>query len=101
MAYAEYHKACLAGDVAKILDSVAARNRRDFEAFGAEKQAVVVAFLRERPAGIRIGTPALSAGTATFSVEGQVPAGRKANASVTMVMEEGKWKLSLDKWTMQ
>jgi len=100
MAYAEYYKACLAGDVAKILAAVAQENRREFEAFSKDRQAMVVALLRDRPASIRIAAPVVSAAGASLSIEGRVPAGQKATGSITMVTEEGKWKVSRDRWTM-
>jgi hypothetical protein len=100
MAYAGYYRACVAGDVGQILASIASGNRREFESYNKDMREMVIAVLKARPAKIKIGNPSISGDKASFSVEGLDNAGQKAIGSIKMVMEEGKWKVSEDKWSI-
>jgi hypothetical protein len=99
-AYGEYYRACLAGEIDKIREFIAEKERNDFDLNMKESREVVMYVLTERPSSVEIGTPAIAGDSASFTVHGSMRPGEKATGSVKMVLEKGKWKVREDKWTI-
>jgi hypothetical protein len=99
-AYAKYHRACIAGDVAQILASVTSNNRKEMDSYEKAEFQAVINFLRVRPSKIKIGKPVIADDEASFTVEGSESTGEKATGSIKMILEDGKWKVAEDKWKL-
>ena len=97
-AYAEYYRACLEGNVDKILQFIAEKERKEFEGDIKERREAVVYVLTQRPSEVKIGTPAIVSNSASFTVHGSMRSGEEATGSVKMILEEGKWRVREDKW---
>jgi len=97
-AYAEYHKACIGGDVKNIHDFLASKNQKEIDSYNKEMRDAVIATLKMRPAKIKIAKPTIAGDKASFTVEGLGASGEKATGSIKMILEDGKWKVSEDKW---
>ena len=99
LAYADYYRAALAGDVDKIRSAFVAERRKDFDASDSQKRALILDVLKMNPAEIRIGKPAVAGGTATLTVEGLNETAGKTIGTVTMVQEKGVWRVAKEKWS--
>jgi hypothetical protein len=99
LAYADYYRAVFAGDVQKVRSFFAADRRKDFDAADPQKRAMLLDLMKSNPAEIRIGTPAISGGTATLKVEGVNETATKSTATITMVQEGGAWKVGKESWS--
>lgn len=97
-AYAEYHKACLAGDSTKLLPLVVYRNQKEFASYDKEMRDMFIELLKMRPAKIMIDKPVVTGDTATFTVKGAATPGETVTGSIKMVLEDNKWKVAEDKW---
>ena len=99
-AYAEYYRACLEGDVDKLLQFIAEKERKEFEGNIKERREAVIYVLTQRPSEVKIGAPAIAGNSASFTVHGSMRPGEEATGSVKMILEEGKWRVREDKWTI-
>ncbi|HEY3384610.1 MAG TPA: hypothetical protein VGK32_22855 [Vicinamibacterales bacterium] len=99
LAYAEYYRAAMAGDVGKIRAAFVAERRKDFDAVDAQKRGMLLDLMKGNPAEIRIGKPTITGATATVTVEGLNETAGKSTATVTMVNEGGAWKVAKESWS--
>lgn len=100
-AYAEYHKACIAGDDKSIRDFLTYKNQKEFDSYDESRREAVIYILKLRPEKIKIAEPVISSDKASFTVEGLETPGEKMTGSIKMIFENGKWKVSEDKWKIE
>lgn len=99
-AYGEYYKAIFAGDMEKVRAAFAATRRADFDKAKPEERAMLVEFMKTNPAEIRIGKPTVSGKNATLKIEGLNETSGKSTGDVTMVLEDGVWRVLTEKWSI-
>jgi hypothetical protein len=97
-AYAEYHKACIAGDVKNIRDFLVSKNQKEFDSYDKGRRESMIDTLKIRPAKIKVGKPTVTSDKASFTVEGAGADIKKAIGSIKMILENGRWKVLDDKW---
>ena len=97
-AYAEYYRACTAGDIDKVRSFLHAKNREEFDAYDKEMREAVMYTLQMRPAKITISKPTVEGDNVSLTINGSSKYGEKATGSVKMVLEGGTWRVLEDKW---
>jgi hypothetical protein len=99
-AYAEYYRATQTGDAQKIRSCLAASRVKEFDAFDTKMRQAMLGVMKDNPSEILIGKPAITAGKATFTVDGLNTPSTKRSATVTMVQEGGAWKVDKESWSI-
>jgi len=85
-------------DLGRILPSIAEMERKEIEGYIKEDREAIIYVLTQRPSSVEISPPVIDGKSASFTVHGSMKAGGEAKGSVKMIIEEGKWKVSEDKW---
>ena len=96
--YAEYYRACLAGDTGKMIPFFSSKARKEFESFDKDSQNMISELCKSRPDEVKINKPFVSSSQVSFTVTGISRLGEKATGNVQMLNEQGKWKVLQDKW---
>lgn len=98
MVYAEYYKACLAGDIGKMLPFLSGKAMKEFESFDNESRSMIAELCKIRPNKVNISKATGSGNEVSFKVAGTSRLGEKATGKVKMINEQGSWKVFEDKW---
>ncbi|OGP57143.1 MAG: hypothetical protein A2V65_07505 [Deltaproteobacteria bacterium RBG_13_49_15] len=96
--YAEYYRACLAGDTGKMLPFFSGKARKEFESFDKDSRNMIAELCKTRPDEVKISKPSIFGDQVSFTVTGTSRQGEKATGKVKMVNEQGLWKVLEDKW---
>ena len=97
-AYASYYKAKLAGDIDELKKWVIKDHVKDLE---SEMGKMMIKLSMETdPKEIEIVETEISGNSARLTVKGKTDYQNIATGSVTMVLENGQWKVETDKWTL-
>jgi hypothetical protein len=81
-----------------VREFIAEKERKEFERDIKENREALMYVLAQRPSEVKIGTPSIAGNSASFTIHGSMGPGEEAMGSVKMVLEDGKWKVSEDKW---
>lgn len=97
-AYAEYYRALMAGDIPAVKKLIVKKNA---ERLDSETAAMIVDIARAaHPREIEIATKNISDTSAELIVKGRVD-DSQGTGTVTMLIEDGQWKVETDKWKFQ
>jgi hypothetical protein len=97
MAYREYYRAVMGGNVDTMKKYLTAQALREFEAFDAKEREIALELLKMRPENLKVRKPDIAGDRAFFTVEG-TEGSAMATGSITMIREGGIWKVLEDKW---
>jgi hypothetical protein len=96
--YAEYYRACLAGDTGKMLTFLSSKVWKEFESYDKDTLNIIAELCKTRPDEVKISKPSVSGSQISFTVIGRSRQGEKATGNVKMLNEQGEWKVLEDKW---
>ncbi len=100
LAYADYYRAALGGDAAKIRSLLAKNRAQEFDKGDARTRAMMLDLLKSNPEKIRITKATTKGTTASLIIEGVNETASRSTAEVTMVSEDGSWKVQKEKWSV-
>jgi hypothetical protein len=97
MAYREYYRAIMEGNVDTMRKYLTAKAHKEFEAFDAKELEIALELLKMRPEKLKVEKPDIAGERAVFTVEG-MEGSSTAMGSIIMIREGGTWKVLEDKW---
>jgi hypothetical protein len=95
-AYASYYKAKLAGDIDEVRKWVVKEHVKDFDS--EMGKAMIKMSMSIDPKEVEIVKTDISGDSAKLTVKGTTNDQTLATGSVEMVLENGQWKVDIDKW---
>ena len=97
-AYASYYKAKLAGDIDEVKKWVVKEHVKDFDS--EMGKAMIKMSMSMDPKEVKIVKTDISGDSAKLIVKGKTNDQSFATGSVEMVIENGQWKVNIDKWDL-
>jgi len=97
-AYASYYKAKLAGDIDEVKKWVVKEHVKDFN--GEMGKMMIKISMKMDPKEVKIIKTDISGDTAKLTVKGTTGDHSPVTGYVKMVLENGRWKVDIDKWDL-
>lgn len=85
----------------RVCDFLTYKNQKEFDSYDENRREAVIYILKMRPEKIKIAEPVISSDKASFTVEALETPGEKMTGSIKMIFENGKWRVSEDKWKIE
>ena len=97
-AYASYYRAKLTGDIDEVKKWVAKEHVKDLDS--EMGKAMIKMSMNIDPKEVEIVKTDISGDSAKLTVKGRTDDQSPATGSVEMVLENGQWKVDIDKWDL-